>query len=274
VPESDVGDVAAPLFSVGLDPWVEGSCKRTWRTVWSADTLPLGMSTNGFQFIGLGLYTVPEASRLSHVSMGRIRRWLRGYTFTTKSGPHKSPPVVASALPPLDGAVTLTFLDLQEVRFVDAFLEAGVHWKTIREARDRARHILGAYPFSRGRLVTDGRSIFQDLARGSGRSDAALVDLVSGQGSFSRVVRSFIATLKFAGDGQADEWWPLGKHRLVLLSPHRCFGQPIVPREGVPTAILAKAAAAEQSVHQVARWFEVSERAVRDAVEFETSLAA
>ena len=61
------------------------------------------MSTNGYRFIGLGLYTVPEASRLSRVSVGRIRRWLRGYTFTTRTGPHKSPPVVTSELPPLDG---------------------------------------------------------------------------------------------------------------------------------------------------------------------------
>src|SRR5262245_44583194 len=60
------------------------------------------MSANGYRFIGLGLYTVPEASRLSHVSVGRIRRWLRGYTFTTRTGMHKSPPVVTSELPALE----------------------------------------------------------------------------------------------------------------------------------------------------------------------------
>ncbi|MBI3826336.1 MAG: hypothetical protein HY294_10100 [Candidatus Rokubacteria bacterium] len=181
---------------------------------------------------------------------------------------------MTSILPALDGVVTLTFLDLQEIRFVDAFLGAGVHWKTIREAHAKAQEILGPYPFSRGRFVTDGRSIFEDLAHGAARSDAALVDMVSGQGSFNRIVRSFIATLKFSTDGQADEWWPLGKARNVVLSPHRSFGQPIVPREGVPTAILAKAYRAEQSLHHVARWFEVSERSVRDAVAFEASLAA
>src|SRR6266404_3828839 len=51
------------------------------------------MTSNGFRFIGVGLYTVPEASRLSRVSTGRIRRWLRGYSFTTPSGRHLSPPV-------------------------------------------------------------------------------------------------------------------------------------------------------------------------------------
>ena len=232
------------------------------------------MATNGFHYIGLGLYTVPQASQLSHVSVGRIRRWMRGYTFTTKSGPHKSPPVVTSVLPSLDGAAILTFLDLQEVRFVDAFLETGVHWKTLREAHTNAQEVLGSYPFSRGRFVTDGRAIFEDLARGAARSDAALLDMVSGQGSFNRIVRPFIATLKFTTDGQAREWWPLGKSRHVVVDPQRSFGQPIVPREGVPTAILAKAYKAEGSIRQVARWFDVNERSLRDAIDFEAKLAA
>lgn len=231
------------------------------------------MATNGFHYIGVGLYTVPQASSLSHVSTGRIRRWLKGYTFRTKSGAHTSPPVVVSTLPPLDDVVTLTFLDLQEIRFVDAFLEAGVLWKTLRRAHEKTQAALGLYPFSRGRFVTDGQSILEDLARGEARSDAAFLDIISGQTQFKRIVRSYIKTLKFSDD-QAAEWWPLGKSKRVVLNPERCFGQPIVPREGVPTAILARAYKAEQSFLHVARWFSVNERAVRDAIEFEASLAA
>ena len=232
------------------------------------------METNGYRFIGVGLYAVPEAARLTGVSTGRIRRWLRGYTFRTSTGEHQSGPVITSSLPPIDGILTLTFLELLEIRIVDAFLQVGVKWKTIRDARDNARRTLGEYPFSRGRFVTDGRRIFEPLARGSARRDAAFVDVVTSQHNFRGAVAPYLKTLKFSPDGQADEWWPLGKTRSIVLTPHRGFGQPIIAREGVPTSILARLYKAEQSFSRVARWYEVSERAVRDAVEYESTLAA
>lgn len=233
------------------------------------------MTTNDFRFIGVGLYTVPEASRLSRVSGGRIRRWLRGDSFATKSGPELSPPVLTSTLPQLeDTALTLSFLDLQEIRFVDAFLAAGVKWKTLRQVHEKAQGAFGAYPFSRGGFVTDGRRIFQDLAPAVKRSAAAFVDMVTDQMSFRRVLSPYIATLEFSDSGQAALWRPLGKGKPIVLDPRRSFGQPIVDREGVPTNILAKMYAVESNYTRVAHWYEVSERAVRYAVEYEASLAA
>jgi len=231
------------------------------------------MAGDGFYYIGVGLYTVPEASRLSGVSVGRSRRWLRGYTFTTKFGPHKSPPVVDSPFISPDPKVpVLTFLDLQETMFVDAFLTAGVRWKTLRLAHEKAQERLGPHPFSRGRFVTDGRVIFEDVAPRA--ADAVFVDIVSDQMAFRRIVLPYIVKLDFSPQGQAVRWWPLGKNRRIVVDPQRSFGQPVVAREGVPTLILAKAHRAERSFGHVARWFDVSERAVRDAVDFESRLAA
>ena len=56
--------------------------------------------------------------------------------------------------------------------------------------------------------------------------------------------------------------------------PHRNFGRPIVAPHGVPTEVLAKAAKATGSIAEVARWYEVRETEIRDAVEFEQRLAA
>jgi hypothetical protein len=35
-------------------------------------------------YLNNGIYTVPEAARLTGVSTGRIRRWLRGYRYTSR----------------------------------------------------------------------------------------------------------------------------------------------------------------------------------------------
>jgi uncharacterized protein (DUF433 family) len=171
--------------------------------------------------------------------------------------------------------MTVTFLDLIEIRFVDAFISAGVRWKTLRDAYASTQAALGPHPFSRERFVTDGRRIFQDFAeRGSARLDHAFADAVSGQTIFGVALAPYLATLKFNNEDLASEWWPLGKKRRVVLNPARSFGQPIVSREGVPTATLAKAFKADPSITHISRWFEVEERSVRDAIEFEDSLAA
>jgi len=61
---------------------------------------------------------------------------------------------------------------------------------------------------------------------------------------------------------------------LVALDPHRSFGQPIIFRDGVPTSILVRSVAANGSVDEVARWFEIQPDSVREAVDYERTLAA
>jgi hypothetical protein len=45
-------------------------------------------------------------------------------------------------------------------------------------------------------------------------------------------------------------------------------------KSGVPTRVLARSVKTNGSVQIVSHWFEVSEGEIRDAVEFETRLAA
>jgi hypothetical protein len=221
---------------------------------------------------------------------------MKGYRFRSRSGTHVSPPVVRGEHEPSDdGAIALSFEDLVEVRFVEAFLNAGVTWKALRLAHDRACELLKVnHPFATQKFVTDGHTI---LVRAS---EPALLDLVKDQLAFSRVIAPFLVGLEFEGE-VAIRWWPMGKKRSVVIDASRSFGQPIVSKEGVPTAVLHRAYAAEsrsnaaqggprketkprgsvagRSIYEpaiatVASWFKVEKRSVRAAVEYETQLAA
>ncbi len=226
-----------------------------------------------YKLIGNGIYTVPEAARLTQVSKWRIRRWLRGYSFRTRTEEiHISAPVVHPQMAAIDNAIALSFLDLVEVKLVDRLLERGVTWKTLREAVKRGGALLGhGHPFSTGRFWTDGRTVLLELAEDE--NDSALLDVMQNQFIFKRVLAPFLAQLDFEQDG-AVRWWPLGKRRRVVIDPGRSFGQPIVAREGVPTVILAKAVRVQNSLDLVAKWFQVSKPSLRDAVDFEQRLAA
>ena len=105
--------------------------------------------------------------------------------------------------------------------------------------------------------------------------DKVLLDIVNKQYVFEKVVASYLYLgLDFNDLKEPARWWPLGKDHSVVIDPRRAFGAPIVAKAGIPTKILNSAMSAEKSVEIVANWYGISIEEVRDAVQFETKLAA
>lgn len=213
---------------------------------------------------------MPEAARLTRVSVGKIRRWLKGYNFRSGERIRHSDAVWQGELRSVENKLALSFRDLLELRFVDAFICAGVGWRTMRRAHAKAqRELQTTHPFCSNRIFTDGRSIL--LRQGEQDSDQILIDLATDQAEFSRIVEPFRKELEFSGSDII--WWPLGKERQIVVDPRRNFGQPTVARSGVPAETLARSVKANASQKIVAHWYEVQPDEVRDAVEFARSLA-
>jgi uncharacterized protein (DUF433 family) len=220
--------------------------------------------------LNAGLYTVPEAALLTRISVGKVRRWLKGYDFRSGTSVRHSDAVWQGEIKPIENKLALSFRDLLELRFVDAFIRAGVSWKTMRRAHGRAQEELKTtHPFCSNRISTDGKNILMRQAKEDG--DEALLNLVTQQREFKRIVQDFLKELEFSGDDIV--WWPLGKGRQIIVDPRRNFGQPTVAKSGVPAITLARSVKANSSVDVVARWYEVQRDEVCDAVEFEELLA-
>ena len=195
--------------------------------------------------LNTGIYSLSEAAKLTGVSTGRIRRWLKGYDFRKGQKVRHSDAVWQGQHKPVENRIALGFLDLIEIRFVEAFLRQGVSWKTMRFAHTLAREEMGTeYPFCTNRFVTDGRKTL--LKQGTASGDQALIDIATNQPEFLRLVRPFLKELEFADDHYLSRWWPLGKDRAVVVDPVRNFGQPTVAKSGVPTQVLARSPCSEQ----------------------------
>src|SRR5882724_271553 len=222
--------------------------------------------------LGLGLYSIPEASRISHVSPESIRRWLWGYRYAAKGKLRRAEPLWKPRLPKIDDARALTFRDLIEIQFVHRFRQEGLSLQSIRRAIGLATKLLEeSHPLSSIKFKTDGRSILAQVVEPE--EQACVFDVTTGQYLFDFVLEYLYDALEYSALDELVRWWPLGKERRVLVDPKRSFGRPIV-KEGVPTAILAGSHKAEGSVSAVARWFEVAEESVEDALEYERSLRA
>lgn len=226
--------------------------------------------------LGTGLYAIPEAARLSRVSAARIRRWIKGYGWSrgkdTNRHKHHSPPVWRPDVAPIDGAQALSFRDLVELRFVDAFLRAGVSWKRLRAvAEEASKRFETTHPFSTRRFVTDGRTIYDQVRREAGDT---LEDLQTHQFAFRRVISPTLqGGLEFSDTGTALRWWPEPGRgdRLIVVDPRRSFGQPVIDAANIPTGVVAAAVKADGE-RKTADWFGLTLKSVRAAVKFEASL--
>ena len=222
--------------------------------------------------LGIGYYTVPEAARLLRVPARTLNRWLGGYVFKAKDSDTAMPPLWQPELPRHGNRVELGFRDLIELRFVHAFLEAGLGLSTVRACIAYARTcVQHDHPFSTRRFRTDGRTIFLDSLRDTGEGE--LLDLRERQFVFKVAVERTFKDLDVVGD-RVGRWRPFQGKGSIVIDPTRAFGQPIATDYGVPTVTLAEAVEAEGSLERAAFLYDVPPRVVRDAVQFERSLQA
>lgn len=229
--------------------------------------------SNAHQLLGVGVYTVADASRLTKIPRQRIQRWIDGNPRNYRGQDRLDPPLITKQLPKLDGETVIGFLNLMELRFIDAFRRHNVSLQAIRMASRKAAERFGDdHPLCSRRFFTDGKTIFADVAYDTGEQE--LLDLVKDQYAFRSVLQPYLEKgLEFAGDDLV-RWRPAMGGGKVVLDPDRSFGQPITEGDGVPTSRLYEAFCAGDSLASIARWYQISETVVSAAIDYERDLAA
>ncbi|HWE05734.1 MAG TPA: hypothetical protein VG274_03445 [Rhizomicrobium sp.] len=222
--------------------------------------------------IGKGLYTVPEASRITGVPAETFRRWVFGYARRRNCARVEYAPLTAPEIGRIEGQCIVGFRDLLEARVVNAFREAGVSWHVIRQAARNTQTIDRPWhPFLSRRFRTDGRTIFLEIAKQS--DEPKLIDLARNQLAFHSVIApSLFKQIVFGDDDEPKLWYPAWPRKTIVIDPQRAFGRPL--SGDVPADSLAAAACAENSAEIAACWYGVPKEAVDAAVEWEKRLAA
>lgn len=222
--------------------------------------------------LGIGYYTIPEAARLLKIAPRSIARWLGGYRYETHGKSAYMPPLWEPELPAAEHHLELSFRDLIELRFVKAFMDAGLGLKVIRVCLDYAKGcVSNSHPFSTRKFRTDGKTIFLESAAQS--RDPELLDLRKQQYVLRDVIAKTFKDLDIEDDAVA-RWRPYRGKQTIVIDPKRLFGQPIAASIGVPTMVLFDDVEAEGSIERAAHLFEVDKSVLNDAINFEKSLMA
>lgn len=197
---------------------------------------------------------------------------MAGYSYREGGEVRRMPPLWRTQIPVMDDHLEIGFRDLVELRFVKAFVEAGVGLNVVRRCLDYARELINdPRPLATQRFKTDGRTIFLESLDQS--DSIELLDLKRHQYVLPRVIDRTFRDLDIEDD-VVVRWRPFKGKNTIVVDPERSFGQPIAARHGVPTAVLADAVEAEGSVDLVSALYQVPAVTVRDSVRFEQYLRA
>ncbi len=220
----------------------------------------------------LGIYSVPEAARITSVQPRQIRGWLTGYS--QRKGKPQAVPILRHQHQMIGGELALGFLDLLEVAFLGRIVQAverrgkTLSWPAVRASAETARRLLNTdHPFAAKRIHTDGRTIFLEAQKQTG--NAGLYDLVRDNFAIYDVLAdSFIATIDYEDD-RPLRWTPDDRFPRIVIDPRRSFGRPIETQSGAPAEALFDAWRAEQgNSEKVAAWYETDKEAVEQAVHY------
>ena len=230
------------------------------------------MFSSGSEFIGKGVYSIPEAAKLTGAGYDTMRRWLTGYTYSYKGKHIEKPPIFETEFGKVDGQMIVSFQDLVELLFVVRFRAKRVSWGIIHEAFEKAKDRFESnHPFSRLNYRTDGNRIFED---GLSRAGRQVTDLNTDQIVFADFIdRTLSKGIEFSNN-EASVWFPKFPSKVIVLDPKRSFGRPIVNRVGIPTEVLFAAFEADEDYSIVARDFDLRVQEVKAAVSFQEKIAA
>ncbi|WP_298396770.1 DUF433 domain-containing protein [Sphingobium sp.] len=218
------------------------------------------------------VYQPSEAARLLGVQPSKIKRWLGGYEYRRGDRVVEQAPLWISEYSNLD-EIYLGFRDLIEIRFVVAFVRAGLDKNSVRSLLAKARTLIGHdYPLSTRQFQTDGRTLFLEIwDHGREGETGHAIDVRDGQHAFRSLISPTFKDLDF-DQGVVSKWHVAGRRKRISIAPEVAFGQPVIDDTGIPTFRLLEAYEAEGDEAIVARQFEVSISAVRSAIEFERGL--
>jgi uncharacterized protein (DUF433 family) len=222
--------------------------------------------TSTSDIFGLGVYSFPEAAKLTGLPRGRVREWFRGRTS------RNSQPVFTADHPPVNNSHAISFRDLIDVFVAGQLREYGVPLRTVRNVYSNLAADLGTqHPFCRNELLVYGRDVF---VRGLDRNgEEEIYDALTRQKAFPKLIEPFLKSIDYDKATALAARWRIAPG--VFLDPNLCFGQPVVERAVIPTYLLAEAYAAnDRNADRVAGWYGITAEEVEAAVRFEAGLSA
>lgn len=209
------------------------------------------------KLLGLGVYTLQEASLYGRVSTAKLSSWVFG------RGSYL--PVIE---PQYRDERLVSFCDLVQAMAIDKARDQGVSLPKIRQAIKLAKEKYKVdFPLAHNHQLV----LFDNDLHVCFPNDTVIQ--VSGRGRnqklMKQIIEPFMKDLHFDREGLVIRYTPFKKFgREITLDPSKQFGQPLVNHTGYRADVLEKSYLVEKSMDFVASLYNVDIKDVKVAVSY------
>lgn len=216
--------------------------------------------------IGNGIFTTQEIAQILQLPYHKVRTWITKY-WDGELGKFYEQNYSWS----IDNSKAVGFHTLIEFYVMMQFAEAGVKTKEVLKAhKELAEMYQTNFPFAVEEVL---KNIKTDKFKVYLRMNGDTISLDGTKQLNLGLISMFFQNLDFGKDNLASRFWPLGKKRLVVCDPHHKFGQPTISGTNIQSEAIYNMYKAKEPIPFIASIYEVSEKAVKDAIKFHKNAA-
>ncbi|MBW4552611.1 MAG: DUF433 domain-containing protein [Aphanocapsa sp. GSE-SYN-MK-11-07L] len=213
-------------------------------------------------------YSVTDAARYLHIPLVTLRSWLKGRTYTTKTGQQTFEPLIERPDPEYS---QLSFTNLVEAHVLRIIREAHqVKLDKVRKALDYMSQQLNTlHPLVHRRFETDGIDLFVY------QMDELVNVSRGGQLAMRETLKHLLSRVEWDEQNVAVRLFPFiqpegDEKRILYIDPRISFGKPVIAAKGVPTTSITDLYEAGDDIEDIADEFDCTPEQVTAAIRFES----
>lgn len=207
-----------------------------------------------------GIYSVQDVSRITHLSVDKIRRWFKELSDKNYEG-------LSSNQKSDVETMRISFHGLIELVVIGTLRENGFTLSNILKAKaDLLSKSKKIYPFATNNVkvnlkVIPGKGIYFKFPEGLVKLD--------GTGQYNMdFIFEFFANIEFDIDGIALRLFPLSHSKLVVIDPKIGGGKPSITGKGIYVDMIQRAHQGKNSIESIMDQFELNADEINAALEY------
>lgn len=217
--------------------------------------------------LGYGLYMASDISRILNIPLPKVSRYLKNY-WDNKSG-RKFFNDTYSWSPVGTKIRAVNFYVMIELYVFIQLHEMGIsNQKIFRIRQQIATDLNVAYPFATQGILTDGKKIWYEY------EDVILDSNGTKQTNLIKILKTFAKKIDFNSENRvAEKFYPVGKKKSVVVSPHHQFGLPVIEGTNINTDTIFSLYDSGEKIETISVLYNLSIKQVKDTISFSKTAA-
>lgn len=216
--------------------------------------------------LGNGIFTTQEIAQILGLPYQKVRIWITKY-WDGELGSFYEQNYSWS----VENTKAVGFHTLIEFYVMMQFAEAGVKTKEVLKAHKELSEMYQTnFPFAQEEVL---KNIKTDKLKVYLKKNGDTISLDGTKQLNLDLIYMFFHNLDFGQDKLAARFWPLGKKHHIVCDPHHKFGQPTINGTNIQSEAIYRMFKAKEPIPFIASIYEISEKAVKDAITFHQKAA-